>query len=119
MKRCPTWQRSFDDSLTYCLDDGTPLVVESARPDSEQTLVSPSEQTLVSQSSPQSSGAGGGSRELPPTQYAQLPGKPTVNVSQFQTPPSSPYGAPQRRRVWPWVVAALAAMFFLVLVIAM
>src|SRR5689334_20306899 len=42
MKRCPTCKRTFeDDSLAYCLDDGSPLVPETG-PDSEATLVSPS-----------------------------------------------------------------------------
>jgi len=42
MKRCPTCKRTFeDDSLAYCLDDGSPLVAETG-PDSEATLVSPS-----------------------------------------------------------------------------
>ena len=40
MKRCPTCQRAFeDDSLTYCLDDGTPLTPEISRPNSQETIV--------------------------------------------------------------------------------
>ena len=39
MKRCPKCRRRFsDDSLNFCLDDGTPLLAE---PDSEQTLIAP------------------------------------------------------------------------------
>ena len=39
MKRCPQCRRRFsDDTLNFCLDDGTPLVAE---PDSEPTLISP------------------------------------------------------------------------------
>jgi hypothetical protein len=39
MKRCPKCRRRFsDDSLNFCLDDGSPLL---AQPDSEQTLISP------------------------------------------------------------------------------
>lgn len=41
MKRCPTCKRTFeDDSLAFCLEDGSPLVAESG-PDSQRTLVSP------------------------------------------------------------------------------
>ena len=43
MKRCPTCKRSFeDDTLSFCLEDGTPLVTEAGvRGDSQETLVSP------------------------------------------------------------------------------
>lgn len=106
MKRCPTCKREFDDSLTYCLDDGSPLVAESP-PDSEATLVTPSP------------GESGGSRELPPSQYGQLPGKATVSASQSDIPVMPTYRAtPEKRRVWPWVVAGLAVLFLFVLVIA-
>ena len=108
MKQCPTCKRTFDDSLTYCLDDGTPLAREDTRADSEETLVSPSPQY--------GTGSGGSNRELPPTQYAQLPGSATINAPQFQRP-VSPVGYPQQRRIWPWVLAALALVFFLIIVI--
>ena len=39
MKRCPQCRRRFsDESLNFCLDDGSPLLAE---PDSEQTLIAP------------------------------------------------------------------------------
>lgn len=101
MKRCPTCQRTFeDDSLTYCLDDGTPLVSEASS-DSEPTLVSPSP----------------GGRELQPTQYEQLPGKATVTASGYEPSLVSSFGAAPKRRVWPWVVAGLGVLFFFALVI--
>jgi hypothetical protein len=93
--------------LTYCLDDGTPLTTEVPPPEMEETLVTPS---------------GSGSRELPPTQYGQLPGKATVsgNASQFQIPSMPSYSAvPQKRRVWPWIVAGLAVLLFFIIVIAL
>jgi hypothetical protein len=108
MKRCPTCKRGFaDDSLTYCLDDGTPLVSESPPPEMEETIVTPS---------------AGASRELPPTQYGQLPGKATVsgNASQFQIPSMPSYSAgPQKRRVWPWIVAGLAMLLLFIIVIGL
>ena len=106
MKRCPTCKREFEDSLTYCLDDGSPLVSE-VNSDSDATLVTPS---------PNQSG---GRREFPPTQYGQLPGKATVSASQADIPVMPTYRAtPEKRRVWPWVVAGLALLFLFVLVIA-
>jgi hypothetical protein len=40
MKRCPQCRRRYsDESLNFCLDDGSPLGVE---PDSDPTLISPS-----------------------------------------------------------------------------
>jgi len=88
MKRCPTCKRTFaDDSLAYCLDDGSPLVSE-AGPDSEATLVSPSP-----------------APPPPPTQFAQY------------QPAASSFGAAPKRRVWPWVVGGLLMVFFLVIAI--
>ena len=107
MKRCPTCKRAFeDDSLTYCLDDGTPLTAEvPRRPESnDRATPSPGE---------------AGSRELPPTQYSQLGGKATISASQVQIPSMPSYhAAPPKRRVWPWVIAGLAILFLLGLVIA-
>lgn len=57
MKACPTCKREFEDSITYCLEDGSPLVTQS-RPDSDATLVSPSPS----------------SHDIPTTQYGPLGG---------------------------------------------
>ncbi len=90
MKRCPTCKRAFeDDSLTYCLDDGSPLVSET-RPDSDATLVSPSPPVAA---------------PLPPTQFARY--EPAV----------SSLGTTPKRRVWPWVVGGLLVLFFFVIAI--
>jgi len=108
MKSCPTCRRTFeDDSLAYCLDDGTPLTAEvSPRPDSQETIVTPSPGNF-------------GSRDLPQTQYAQLGGKATVSASAGQIPSMPSYGAPPvKRRVWPWIVGGLAAFFLIGIVIA-
>lgn len=102
MKRCPTCTREFEDSITYCLDDGSPLVAES-RPDSDETLVNPS--------------ASG--RDIPTSHYGQLGGKATVSGSIPDLPVMPTYGATtQKRRVWPWVVAGLAIVFLFGIVIA-
>lgn len=107
MKRCPTCNRSFDDdSLSFCLDDGSPLIGASpGRADSQETLVSPSPSALP----PETIG-------LPATQsYGQLPGKATVNASQFNAPPAQPYAPePKQRPTWPWVVAILVVVLMII-----
>jgi hypothetical protein len=102
MKRCPTCKREFEDSITYCPDDGSPLVSQ-ARPDSDETLVTPSIRD----------------RDIPTTQYGQLSGKATVSGSFADLPGLPPYAAtPAKRKVWPWVVAGVAILFLFGIVIA-
>jgi hypothetical protein len=106
VKLCPTCKRSFDDdSLSFCLDDGTPLVIESGgRADSQATLVSPAPFPSMDTSS-----------NLPPTQYGQLPGKATVNVSGFNATPQQAYvPAPAQRSKLPWVLGILAIMLVVI-----
>ncbi|MEK6337399.1 MAG: DUF4440 domain-containing protein [Acidobacteriota bacterium] len=108
MKRCPTCQRSFDDdSLSFCLEDGTPLVTEVAsRGDSQETLVSPR---------PPGAESAGGS--APAQSYSQLPGKSTVSASPYR-PPETTY-APRSggRKTWPWIVGVLAILSVVVIAI--
>src|SRR6185503_1061849 len=110
MKSCPTCKRTFEDnSLAYCLDDGTPLAAVVAPPSSnlQETIVAPS------------SSEPGTSRELPPTQYSQLPGKATVSGSALDFPNLPSYSAaPPQRRMWPWVVGGLAVLLLIGIVIA-
>ena len=102
MKRCPTCKREFEDSITYCPDDGSPLLTQS-RPDSDGTLVTPSPRD----------------RDIPTTQYGQLGGKATVSGSIADLPALPSYAAtPAKRKVWPWVVAGLAILFLFGIVIA-
>jgi hypothetical protein len=90
MKRCPTCKRIFSDAnLSFCTDDGTPLVKvvdESAR----ETLLYPS----GSDAAPADGSPPSGDRVQP--EY-QPPGS-------YAPPPNQP----ARRRVWLWVVATLA-----------
>src|SRR5882762_6486504 len=106
MKRCPTCNRSFDDdTLSFCLEDGTPLVRDGAsRADSQETIVSPPPSFVP----PADTGP-------PPTQtFGQLPGKATVSASQFYPPPAQAYVPPPKpRRVWPWIVGMLAIVFLI------
>jgi Domain of unknown function (DUF4440) len=108
MKSCPTCKRTFeDDTLTYCLDDGTPLSGEAERASTtEEPIATPSAQTQSG-------------RDLATTDYGQLPGKATVSATQSQIPNLPQYlAAPPPRRTWPWVVAGLVGLFLIVGVIA-
>jgi hypothetical protein len=102
VKRCPTCNRTFEDeTLSFCLDDGTPLVRDSpGRADSQETLVSPSPTGSI----------------LPLTQtYRQLSGKATINASQFNPPPAQAFTPPpKQRRTWPWVVGILAVLLVVI-----
>jgi hypothetical protein len=91
VKRCPTCKRIFTDpNLSFCTDDGTPLVRvvdESVK----ETLLYPS-----------------GSDATPP-------GGPSASGEQAQPvyqPPGSylPPGQPAKRKVWPWAVGILAIL---------
>ncbi len=108
MKRCPTCNRTFDDeTLSFCLDDGTPLVRDAfGRADSQETLVSPS----PSLPRPETIS------DLPLAQaYEHLSGKATVNVSQFEVPAAQAFTpSPKQRRTWPWVVAVLAILLIVI-----
>lgn len=102
MKRCPTCKREFEDSIAYCLDDGSPLVTES-HPDSDETLVNTSPR----------------GRDIAPTEYGQLGGKATVAGSVADLPVMPLYvPTSEKRRVWPWVLAGLAILFLFGIVIA-
>jgi ketosteroid isomerase-like protein len=84
VKRCPTCKRTFSSpSLSFCTDDGTPLVPVPT-PDDEATLVRPAPRA----------------DEL-------------TDVSGYQPPgPYVPPGyAPKARKIWPWVVAILVIVF--------
>ena len=114
MKRCPTCKRTYDDdTLSFCLEDGTPLTREpSATLDSEVTLVSPS---------PKPPSDAGTSGDLLRTQaYNQLPGRPTVSASPPPVAPPAYHvqtAPPPQRKVWPWVLAIVAVLFVGIIVI--
>lgn len=83
MKRCQTCNRTYtDQNLSYCIEDGTPLVVTD---DDDSTVVSPKE-TSGSRSDQQD-----------------------WNAAPYR-PPSSyvPPGGATERRVWPWAVGVVS-----------
>ena len=96
MKRCPTCNKTFtDQNLSFCLDDGTPLVPVDVSAD-ETTIVG-DETTRVSPSPNLSDSSGA---------Y-----KPRDWQADYQPPGSYATGAPpSKRKVWPWIVGILALL---------
>jgi hypothetical protein len=80
MKRCRTCNRTYTDpSLSYCIDDGTPLTTED--PNDESTVVNP-----TSANGRSTTDGWNSAPYRPPGAYV---------------PPGT---AGKRRRAWPWVV---------------
>jgi len=105
MKRCPQCNRTYtDDALSFCLDDGSPLVSASgpSAPDPSATIQYPQ---------PRDTSA-------PPPTIAYGPGQmPPSSTPPPQTPPPQwspmPPIAPQKRSVWPWILGIGAVVVFL------
>ncbi len=98
MKRCPQCNRTYtDDALSFCLDDGSPLVSASAPSsmDPSATLQYPQPRDTTPQ--------------------------PTIAYGPGQMPPPSspppqwspmPPMVPQKRSVWPWILGIGAVLVF-------
>ncbi len=94
MKSCPTCNQTFTDlNLSFCIDDGTPLVSVAA-PADETTVVSPSPGDSASIPSP--------SEVYKPRDWQA----PDYQPPGFQTSTA----AHTRKKAWPWVVGILAAL---------
>ncbi|MDQ6653380.1 MAG: hypothetical protein M3Y84_11625, partial [Acidobacteriota bacterium] len=97
MKRCPTCNKTFtDQNLSFCIDDGTPLVPVNMSGDDEATVVSSSAGNPGSHSTGDSSS---GEASVP---AYQPPGS--------YVPPGSSRDVPgqRKRKAWRWVIAILA-----------
>jgi ketosteroid isomerase-like protein len=96
VKRCPTCNRTFtDQNLSFCTDDGTPLVsVEGA--DDEATILMPS----AGERQADSAGRSGAPEHRNVPAY-QPPGS--------YVPPS--YAGQSKRKAWPWVLGILVIVF--------
>ncbi len=96
MKRCPTCNKTFtDQNLSFCIDDGTPLVTLDVPAD--ETTVVGDETTRVSPSPNLSDSSGA---------Y-----KPREWQADYQPPGSYATGAQaSKRTVWPWIVGILAVL---------
>ena len=99
MKRCPQCNRTYtDDALSFCLDDGSPLVSSGAPSsfDPSATVQYPQPR----ETSPQPTIA------FNPN---QPPMPPTPPPSWSPMPPAQP----QKRSVWPWVLGIGAVLVFM------
>jgi U5 snRNP spliceosome subunit len=98
MKRCPQCNRNYeDDALSFCLDDGSPLVSASA-----PSSFDPS--ATVQYPQPRDTS--------PPPTVAFQPGQPPPPIP----PPAwSPMPPPQTRKrsVWPWLIGIGAVVVFM------
>lgn len=98
MKRCPQCNRNYeDDALSFCLDDGSPLVSASAPSsfDPSATVQYPQPRDTA-----------------PPPTVAFQPGQPPPPIP----PPAwSPMPPPQTRKrsVWPWLIGIGAVLVFM------
>ena len=93
MKRCPTCQKTFtEEHLSFCVDDGTPLVTVDPADDEATVVRSAAEDT-----SSEPPGVSGG-----------VPSNPYRPPSSY-VPPGS-YGEP-KRRAWPWILGIFSILF--------
>jgi hypothetical protein len=105
MKRCPTCNRTFtDQNLSFCIEDGTPLVkADASAYDPDATVVA-------------SSPSRGSEGTVPPEGASS-----DWEAPAYQPPPRfPPPPASQKKKLWPWVLGALSllVLFFVGLGIA-
>src|SRR2546427_6216832 len=103
MKRCPQCNRTYDDdALSFCLDDGSPLVSTTA-----PSSFDPSATVQYPQS-----------RETTPPPTIAYSGA-TPSLTPPLTPPAPPAWSPmpsaqpQKRSAWPWILGIGAVLVFL------
>lgn len=93
MKRCPTCQKTYtDQNLSYCIDDGTPLIPIAV--DEDETVVSRKQSTSSSTDS---------------DDWNAVAYKPPGAYIPTQT---------RRRKVWPWVLGIVALLVVVVVGLA-
>src|SRR5262245_12633175 len=100
MKRCPQCNRTYsDDALSFCLDDGSPLVSATA-----PSSFDPSATVQYPQ---------GRDTSPPPTiAYPGQSAPPPPPPPQQQWSPMPP-PTPKKRSVWPWLLGIGAVLVFL------
>ncbi len=104
MKRCPQCNRTYaDDALSFCLDDGSPLLSTSAPTPSDPSATVQYPQSR--DTSPQPTIAFNQGQAAPPP--------PPIS----STPPPAwtpmPPPAAQKRSVWPWLLGIGAVLVFM------
>src|SRR5512132_244033 len=103
MKRCPQCNRTYtDDALSFCLDDGSPLVSASA-PSSSFDPGATVQYPQGRDTSPQ-----------PTMMYGpgQAPGAPPPAAPPPAWTPMPP-AAPRKRSVWPWILGIGGVLAFM------
>ena len=108
MKRCPQCNRTYtDDALSFCLDDGSPLVSAAAPSsyDPSATVQYPQ----ARDTSPPPTIAYPGAQAAPPPPQAPPPQTPQPPPAWSPMPPV----VPQKRSVWPWLLGIGAVLVFL------
>jgi hypothetical protein len=107
MKRCPSCNRNYtDDTLRFCLEDGTPL---TQAPLDEPTITTPPAE-------PPATVVYGAPRPPAPAPYvpqphATAPVPPAVPTQPAWTPTALP--PRPRRKVWPWLLGAFLLLCLL------
>jgi hypothetical protein len=98
MKLCPTCRATYlDDTLSFCLNDGVPLVREPSTPDPQATVVLPASQNVPNR---QTQGTNPDAQT-----YGQTPGW-TTPTAQTAIP-----AIRAKRSLTPWIIGG--GMFFL------
>src|SRR5690349_5783093 len=103
MKRCPQCNRTYsDDALSFCLDDGSPLVSATAPSsfDPSATVQYPQGRDTT----PPPTIAYSGQAAPPPPPPPQEP-----SWSPMPPPPS------RKRSVWPWLLGIGAVLVFIII----
>jgi hypothetical protein len=101
MKTCPQCNRTYiDDALSFCLDDGSPLLSTSAPSsfDPGATIAYPQTRDTAS-----------------PQATIAYPGQPAPQPPPSVPPVWSPPLQPQKRSVWPWVLGIGAVLVLVVI----
>jgi ketosteroid isomerase-like protein len=104
VKRCPTCNKTFtDQNLTFCIDDGTPLV----------TLELPADETPGDEATVIRSSAAGDERGS--AGPSGSPSSADDDAAPAYQPPGSyvprDYPGQGKRRTWPWILGVLAIVF--------
>ncbi len=104
MKRCPQCNRSYaDDALSFCLDDGSPLLSTSAPTPSDPSAT-------IQYPQPRDTSPPQATIAFNPSQASPLPPPPQAPPPVWNPMPSA---APQKRSVWPWVIGIGAVLVFM------
>jgi hypothetical protein len=104
MKRCPQCNRTYaDDGLSFCLDDGSPLLSTSAPPPSDPSATVQYPQARDTSAQPTIAFSPGQAQQAPPP------------ISAAPPPAWSPMPQPatQKRSVWPWLLGIGAVLVFM------